>query len=77
MNRAMRYFDVHDRRAPRHRTCRLCGERPARFRYRGAVRADRAHELCFECFRAIRNQVMARALSPHATCECCLRGGRG
>ncbi len=66
MNRAMRYFDVQDRRAHRHRACRSCGRRPARFRYRGAVRADRAHELCFECFRAVRNQVMARFLSERA-----------
>ena len=43
------------RRLPRH-TCRSCEQHPAKFRYRGEVRADRDHELCFECFRAEVNR---------------------
>jgi hypothetical protein len=31
--------------------CAACQERKARFRYRGEVRADRDHTLCFECYR--------------------------
>lgn len=44
------------------RLCQLCGERRARFSYRGVVKADRAHTLCFECYRAQRNQLRARWL---------------
>jgi Zinc finger, ZZ type len=43
-------------RTPRH-TCRTCLVRHARFRYRGAVRADRDHDLCFRCFRALRDSM--------------------
>ena len=46
---------------PAHRLCSACGARPARFQYRGVVRADRTHTLCFQCFRAAANR--ARALS--------------
>jgi hypothetical protein len=45
-------------RLPRH-TCRSCQAHPARFRYRGEVRADRDHELCFRCFRAVVNRIRA------------------
>lgn len=44
------------RRTPRH-TCRACLVRHARFRYRGEVRADRDHDLCFRCFRALVNKL--------------------
>ena len=49
------------RRARRLRTlCAACRERKARFRYRGEVRADRDHTLCFECYRAEINRARAR-----------------
>jgi hypothetical protein len=38
-------------RASRH-DCAGCGSRRALFQYRGAVRADRDHNLCFECYRS-------------------------
>ena len=44
------------------RTCQGCGARRARFRYRGIVKADRDHTLCFECFRAERNRVNCQKL---------------
>ena len=40
--------------------CAACQERKARFRYRGEVRADRDHTLCFECHRAEINRARAR-----------------
>lgn len=40
----------HGRRA--HRLCVACGTRPARFQYRGVVKADRDHTLCFQCYRS-------------------------
>jgi len=40
----------------RRALCAACRERKARFRYRGEVRADRDHTLCFECYRAQRNR---------------------
>ena len=43
--------------------CQRCQERPARFRYRGEVRADRDHTLCFECFRSERERRRARLLA--------------
>ena len=47
------------RRTPRH-TCRACRTRPARFRYRSTVRADRDHDLCFRCFRGLVDRMRAR-----------------
>ena len=40
-----------------HHTCLTCRERRARFRFRGVVRADDDHTLCFACFRALRNRL--------------------
>jgi hypothetical protein len=45
------------------RTCESCRQRKARFRYRGVVKADRDHTLCFECFRSARDSGRAQALS--------------
>jgi hypothetical protein len=43
--------------------CRRCRRRPARFRVRGGrVRADRDHDVCFQCKRAIDNQQRAKRL---------------
>ncbi len=49
--------------------CVSCEARKARFRYRGEVRADRDHTLCFECYRAEVNRARARRLGqrPAAT----------
>lgn len=44
------------------RCCRGCGGRRARFQYRGAVRADRDHTLCFECLRSESNRRRALLL---------------
>jgi hypothetical protein len=43
--------------------CVGCQERKARFRYRGEVRSDRDHTLCFECYRGEVNRARARQLS--------------
>lgn len=45
------------------RMCQGCQERRARFRYRGEVRADRDHTLCFECFRSERERQRASVLA--------------
>ena len=45
------------------RLCRSCAERKALFRYRGVVKADRDHSLCFECFRAERDRRRAQTLA--------------
>src|SRR5687767_10624446 len=51
------------RRSKHFRTlCAACQERKARFRYRGEVRADRDHTLCFECYRREINRARARRL---------------
>ena len=47
--------------------CASCQERKARFRYRGQVRADRDHTLCFECHRGEVNRARARRLTEFAT----------
>jgi hypothetical protein len=44
-------------------TCQSCRDRKARFRFRGAVRADRNHTLCFECYRSERERQRAMRLS--------------
>lgn len=52
------------RRSKRFRTlCAACQERKARFKYRGEVRADRDHTLCFECYRGEINRTRARRLA--------------
>lgn len=52
------------RRAVRadRRLCAECRARKAKFRYRGHVRADRQHVLCFQCFRAARERMRALEL---------------
>lgn len=47
--------------------CASCQERKARFRYRGEVRADRDHTLCFECHRGEVNRARVRRLTEFAT----------
>lgn len=47
------------RRIPTRHLCADCRERRARFRYRGEVRADRQHVLCFQCFRSERERLRA------------------
>ena len=49
-------------RKSRH-VCRRCLRHPARFQYRGEVRADRDHDLCFQCFRAEQNRQRARLMA--------------
>ena len=46
--------------------CEGCRERKARFQYRGVVKADRGHTLCFACFRSERDRLRARALAHEA-----------
>lgn len=48
------------------RLCQGCQARRAKFRYRGEVRADRDHTLCFECFRSERDRRRARLLAEGA-----------
>jgi len=54
----------HTRRADRadRRLCADCRARKAKYRYRGHVRADRQHVLCFRCFRAARERMRALEL---------------
>jgi hypothetical protein len=50
----------------RARVCRSCGERRPLFFYRGVVKADRDHDLCFECYRAEVNRLRASRLRAFA-----------
>ena len=47
---------------PKH-LCERCRDRKARFSYRGVVKADRGHTLCFACFRSERDRMQARLLA--------------
>lgn len=51
-------------RAPYLHTCQACGHRRPLFCYRGNVKADRAHTLCFECYRAMVNRTRAGLVLP-------------
>ena len=42
--------------------CRQCHAHRARFRYRGLVKADRDHTLCFRCYRSELEKARARRL---------------
>lgn len=56
------------RRSKRFKTlCAACRERKARFAYRGEVRADRDHTLCFECYRGEINRARARRMTEQPT----------
>ena len=43
--------------------CLACRRHPARFQYRREVRADRDHDMCFQCYRAELNRQRARSLA--------------
>jgi hypothetical protein len=58
----MSFSAAHESKALR-RTCQSCLARKARFKFRGEVRADRDHTLCFECFRSERDRRRAQMLS--------------
>lgn len=45
------------------RACEQCRRRKARFTYRGVVKADGDHTLCFACFRAERERQRAHLLA--------------
>ena len=49
--------------------CQGCHERKARFQYRGIVRADRDHTLCFECYRSERDRQRSRSLRSRQGCD--------
>ena len=49
------------------RRCQSCRERRARFAYKGVVKADRDHTLCFQCYRSERNRRRARRLGSQAS----------
>lgn len=59
----MSFAAAHESKHVRQ-TCLSCRDRKARFQYRGAVRADRDHTLCFECFRSELNRQRAQRLAP-------------
>ena len=42
--------------------CLGCRSQRARFRYRGRVRADRDHTLCFRCYRSMCNRLRAERM---------------
>ena len=52
-----------DRTKEGRRLCESCRDRKARFCYRGVVKADRDHTLCFACFRAERERRRAQLLA--------------
>ena len=51
----------HESRKSRQ-MCQQCRDRKARFQYRGHVKADRDHSLCFECYRSERERQRAHRL---------------
>jgi hypothetical protein len=51
----------------RRRVCRGCGERRPLFSFRGVVKADRHHDLCFACYRATLDRLRARRLGAAAS----------
>jgi hypothetical protein len=41
------------------RLCQICHQRPARFRFRGKVKRDADHDICFQCYRRVITQAKA------------------
>ena len=52
----------HESKKAEH-MCQGCRGRKARLQYRGEVRADRDHTLCFECYRSERERMRAQRLT--------------
>ena len=50
-----------------NRLCVMCGRRRAVFRYRGVVKADATHTLCFQCYRSLRDSMRAQLLASMAS----------
>jgi hypothetical protein len=63
MSRSSRVLESSSSRRAHAHTCLGCGAHRARYSYRGRVRADRDHTLCFRCFRAASNRLRARSMS--------------
>lgn len=55
----MSFAAARELKRNRH-ACQSCRHRKARFSYRGSVRADRDHTLCFECYRSERERQRAK-----------------
>ena len=47
---------------PSRHLCVVCRQRRAVFRYRGVVKADATHTLCFQCYRRLVDSMRARRL---------------
>jgi hypothetical protein len=62
----MSFAAAHESKRVR-RVCQRCRERKARFRYRGVVRSDRNHTLCFECHRSALNHRRSQQLASNAS----------
>jgi len=45
-----------------NKICAHCHRHRALFRYRGQVRFDHDHDLCFRCFRSVMDRVSALLL---------------
>lgn len=45
------------KKMPSKKVCRVCLERRALFRFRGVVKWDKHHSLCFRCFRSQANRL--------------------
>jgi hypothetical protein len=58
MSRSAAHVSKLDRKS-----CQSCYARKARFRFRGVVKADRDHVLCFECYRSARDRRRAQILA--------------
>ena len=43
--------------------CVKCHLRRSRFRYAGVVKADADHNLCFRCYRGLKDSLQARRLT--------------
>lgn len=58
----MSFAAAHESKRVRQ-ACQTCRDRKALFQFRGIVRADRDHTLCFECYRSELNRQRARRLA--------------
>jgi hypothetical protein len=62
--RAYRFNLPRIRRRKDHR-CRGCHVHPAKYMRNGRVKWNRQHDLCFRCYRSIRDQRRAFRLFNH------------
>ncbi len=56
---------MRNREKFRRKICKICQKKYARFQYRGQIKWDRKHDLCFRCWRSMLDAMTFQMNAPH------------